>query len=105
MDGSAGVDRGHEAKMEGDAHRRSLKGHNTKGRRETRPLYSQRFVRFYTFTVVNTQRHKLKYELTLIIKQTVVTFQMLISCYTNSRGEVTTPRTVGWSFSSPLWSI
>lgn len=51
MDGSAGVDRGHEAKMEGDAHRRSLKGHNTKGRREMRPLYSQRFVRFYTFTI------------------------------------------------------
>lgn len=34
MDGSAGVDRGHKAKMEGDAHRGSLKRYNTRGRRQ-----------------------------------------------------------------------
>lgn len=32
MDGSAGVDRGHKAKMEGETHRGSLKGRNTRGR-------------------------------------------------------------------------
>lgn len=58
MDGSAGVDRGHEAKMEGDAHRRSFERtqHKRKARDEA-TIYSAfcTFLHIYCGECVKTQ--------------------------------------------------
>lgn len=67
MDGSAGVDRGHKAKMEGDADRGSLKDATQEegGRDKAAKLFVCFHSHIRHIVVVGTIKHQLKYGLKL----------------------------------------
>lgn len=100
MDGSAGVDRGHKAKTEGDAHRGSLKERNTRGGRRGQS---------HRIPNTNADRNELQHELTVTSNQSIVPewviFGSDFQLHANSSAEVPKLHKVCWSFDPPHWSV